>query len=104
AFDDSLTATLWALEGAGGLWLALRQQRPWGIALALLVQVGAGVAWTVDDLRQPGEQLFLNAATLNGLLIALAGLFSACLLQRRQVRLAGFAPEPLLLLWGMLWW
>lgn len=104
AFDDSLTATLWALEGAGGVWLAARQQRPWAIALALLVQVGAGVSWAVDDLREAGEQLFLNAATLNGVLIALAGLFSAFVLQRRDVRLAGVAPEPLMLLWGMLWW
>ena len=104
AFDDSLTATLWALEGAGGVWLAARQQRPWAIALALLVQLGAGVSWAVDDLREVGEQLFFNSATLNGGLIALAGLFSAFVLQRRDVRLAGIAPEPLMLLWGMLWW
>ncbi|WP_313465711.1 DUF2339 domain-containing protein, partial [Pseudomonas nitroreducens] len=43
--DARWTSAAWAVEGAGILWLGLRQQRPLARIFALLLQVGAALAF-----------------------------------------------------------
>ncbi len=103
AFDYGQTALLWALEGAGGLWLAVRQQRLWGCVLALLAQVGAGVSWLLE-MPSSGEYLFYNTGYGNAALISLLGLYSAWLL---GAQVKTFKPQrwhALVLGWGLMWW
>ncbi|MGH1471221.1 MAG: DUF2339 domain-containing protein [Cellvibrionaceae bacterium] len=108
AFDYDVSALLWALEGVGALWLAVRQQRIWGCLLAILAQIGAGVFWILD-LPDAGEQLFFNPAYLTAAGISLVGFFAALLL-RNEASKTWAAKYPFgslsngLLCWAVLWW
>jgi uncharacterized membrane protein len=55
AIDGSLTGSIWAIEGAGILWVSIRQQQFYRRLFALLLMLAAGViiGW---------EMLFANAA------------------------------------------
>ncbi|ROR94940.1 putative membrane protein [Sinobacterium caligoides] len=107
AFDADLTALIWTLEGLGGFWLAVRQQRYWASLLALLVQLGAGLFWLLGwifDASPSGEYLFANLAYFNAALIALAGLYSAWLLQAQPSSFRLRSCHWPILAWGLLWW
>jgi uncharacterized membrane protein len=114
ALSSDLSALLWALEGAGALWYAQRLQRRWGVILALLAQLLAAVHWCfswLDSAGRPDHAWMLNTDGAGSILIALAGLFSASVLQdrfpRAQQRFAGISQQRLsdgLLCWGLGWW
>lgn len=101
ALSAQATACTWALEGAGLVWLGLRQQRriPRWIGYALQLFAGGAFAWHFRGA--PGETILLNGEFLGALLIALAGLVSARLLDRAQPRPA---IASVLFFWGLLWW
>lgn len=103
AFDFDVTALLWTLEGVGGLWLAVRQRRLWGCILALLAQLGAGVAWLMDA-PSSGQYLFANSDYLSAVLIALAALYSAWLLQAQSKKCNYHQLHTPALAWGLCWW
>ncbi|MEJ6006558.1 DUF2339 domain-containing protein [Paucibacter sp. AS339] len=95
ALDARWSSAAWAVQGAGVLWVALRQRRWWAALLGMALQIAA--AWNhwlakVQHLGQSGEWLFLNSNFLGALLLTLAAGFSARCLQ--QTRLAT-AAEPL---------
>ena len=112
ALDARSTAGAWALEGAGLVWLGLRQSRGlarlFGYALLLLAGVAMGVA--LD--RHAAPAAFFNAYFFNGLMAAAASLAAALFVSRHRmtgdaatsklVRLEALA-EPLLIAWGTLW-
>lgn len=112
ALDARWTSAAWALQGAALVWLAHRQQRKLALAAGLALQALSGVEY----LEQPwglADWPVVNGYTLGALLLALAGLFSA-----RLVDPARSEPldEPLLrdwlaktlaillLVWGAGWW
>jgi uncharacterized membrane protein len=68
ALDGRWTATAWALEGAGVVWIGLRQQRPLAWGFGLLVQAGAWLSFlgTVGGLD---PQTALNSNLWLGFLI-----------------------------------
>lgn len=107
AFSARSTACLWAIEGATLVWIGLRQQRrvPRWIGYALQACAGIAFLYHFNDALGQGPDFAVNAI-LNGdflgaLLIALAGLASAFLLDRRNAR----APlAALLFAWGWYWW
>lgn len=107
AFDGHSTAASWALEGAGLVWIGIRQNRSLARVFGLLLQLGAGVAFFAMHSHAPDGALFvLNARYLGGMLIALAALVASWLLARAAGALRpqeGFA-APALLVWGLLWW
>jgi len=130
AVNNQWSSAAWALEGAGILWIGVCQQRLSARLFGLLLQLGAGLLFLADPPR-PGDWLFLNGAWLGACMIALAGLFSAWVLDRKYrsgagERLAAATDETqghtasasrprrdapwertagaLLLVWGQLWW
>jgi uncharacterized membrane protein len=131
ALDARWTAAAWAIQGAGVLWVGLRQRRWWAAGMGLLLQGGAAVTfwrsvstrtsgWAIDQgfLPATAQDLtpFLNDEFFGVLVLAGAALFSARLL-KRQAQDTGhetatsiaLLPQPLhLLMLGLgafqLWW
>lgn len=87
ALDARWTSAAWAVQGAGMLWIALRQQRTWAAVMGLLLQVLACLAYWGQPSHGapagPGGWLFLNTAWLGLSTLVLALLFSSHLLQRQ---------------------
>ena len=52
-FDDQWTAALWAVEAAGVYWIGVRQGSLLARGFALLVQLGAGVAFSGAGASTP---------------------------------------------------
>jgi uncharacterized membrane protein len=72
--DARWTSAAWAVEGAGLYWLGLRQQRLLARCFALLLQLGAALAY-LAELRF-GQEALLEGAPLGALLLGAALLFS----------------------------
>jgi uncharacterized membrane protein len=72
--DARWTSAAWAVEGAGIFWLGLRQQRNLARAFALLLQVGAALAFVIG--LRGGELTLLDGAPLGALMLGVALLFS----------------------------
>ena len=72
--DARWTTAAWAVEGAGIFWLGLRQQRPLARAFALLLQLGAALAFLSELGR--AETSLLDGAPLGALMLGVALLFS----------------------------
>ncbi|MCK8659281.1 DUF2339 domain-containing protein [Pseudomonas umsongensis] len=72
--DARWTSAAWAVEGAGICWLGLRQQRPVARAFALLLQLGAALAF-LSELRGAQNSL-ISGVPLGALLLGGALLFS----------------------------
>jgi uncharacterized membrane protein len=107
AFSARSTACLWAIEGAAVLWVGLRQQRRVPRWIGYALQAFAGFAFlyhynaALAQAPEAAASAILNGDFLGALLIALAGLASAFLLNRRDAR----APLAVLLFaWGWFWW
>ena len=100
ALDARGTAGAWALEGAGLVWLGLRQQRRLPRVFGYLLMPLAGAAWIVAAALRSAPSTWFNGMALNGLLIAAAALAAGCFVQRagrdRLMRHEGRA-EPLLI-------
>lgn len=106
ALDGRWTAAAWALEGAGMLWIGIRQQRLIPRLFGLLLQLGAGFSFMAVVDAETGAMPVLNGICLGAILIALAGLFSSFYLQRHSEGLRE-EEQPihwLMLGWGLLWW
>jgi uncharacterized membrane protein len=93
ALDARWTAAAWAIQGAGILWVGLRQQRWWAAAMGLLLQLGASVSfWGAEPHILWASQVarhvtpFFNTQFLGVLLLVAAALISARLLQRLAVQ------------------
>jgi uncharacterized membrane protein len=72
--DARWTSAAWAIEGAGILWLGLRQQRTLARAFALLLQLGSALMF-LSELRF-GDSSLLQGAMLGALMLGAALLFS----------------------------
>lgn len=105
AADPQWTSAWWALESAAVYWIGCRQKQGIARAFALLLQVGAALAFAGGDFAS-GERLFLNATFLGSILVALAGLATACVAERHRDDISKIERSliPFLMLWGMLWW
>lgn len=105
AVDGRWTAAAWAVEGAGVLWIALRQSRTLALIFGLLVQLGAGVMF-FSEAKVHGDIALLNSAFIGALLVSFAGIASGFLLHhhRTAIKIDEKSIAILLLAWGLLWW
>jgi uncharacterized membrane protein len=101
--DAQWTAASWAIEGAGILWVGLRQGRRVAQAFGLLLQIGAGLALG----RELNDGYWLSA-----LLISAAGFVSGLSLYRADARqgeggavlASADTWSGLCLAWSLSWW
>lgn len=105
AVDARWTSAWWSLEAAGVYWIGCRQRQSLARAFALVLQLGAGVAFA-SDLPDESGRMFLNAGFMGTTLIAVAAVVTAWLADRYRDRVSSFehAAVPFMLLWGLLWW
>ncbi len=111
ALDARWTSAVWAVEGAAILWAGARQRRAIVRAFGLVLQLGAGVAFMLGlslwaPPSAPALIPIVNSAYVGAVLVALAGLYSAWLLQRSHddVPDAERGIAAFVLAWGTLWW
>ncbi len=106
ALDGHWSASIWALEGAGMVWVGAKQQRLLARHFGLLLQVAAAFIF-IDSVLYPLAALpFANRYFLGCLFLALAALVSSFCLDRYRHLLKKwehFYPMPLLI-WGLAWW
>jgi uncharacterized membrane protein len=81
ALDARWTGTAWSVQGAGMLWIALRQRRGWAAAIGVLLQVAAAVAFWSHP-REAGLAPWINAHLIGALALGLSAMFSAHLLAK----------------------
>lgn len=106
AFDTRTTAAMWAVEGAGLLWLGVRQERKLARAFGALLQIGAGVGWLIGLQGHDGDVPVLNSAYLGTLMLSISGLCSGYWLFRNQERRARYetGADVVFTIWGVAWW
>ncbi len=106
ALDGRWTAAVWALEGAGMVWIGIRQRRLLVRSFGLALQIGAAFAFLTTIQRTTGAVPVLNSAYVGCLLISLAGLFTSHYYYRHGDNLKVWERQfhVLLLGWGLLWW
>jgi len=108
ALRADVTGSIFALEGAGLIWLGLRQQRWFATWSGIALQLFAALALLVDRGMHGGMDAawpVLNRECLSALMLVVAGFASSALFARlgngRAVhRVLAFV----LYGWGMLWW
>lgn len=74
ALDNTWTSAAWAVEGAGLLWLGVRQQRWLMRCFAMLLQLGAALAYLVT--LDFGAMTLFSGSVLGALLLGAALLFN----------------------------
>lgn len=106
AFDHQTTAASWAVEGAGLLWIGVRQQRWMARAFGVLLQALGGAAFLLDLNHVVTGPAVLNHVTMGTVMLAIAGLLSGLWLHRnRESSRAWEITWPTLAtLWGISWW
>ncbi len=106
ALDGHWSASIWALEGAGMVWVGAKQQRVLARHFGLLLQFAAAFIF-LDSVWYPLNPLaFANRYYLGCLFLALAPLIAGFFLDRYKDLLKSwerYYPLPLLI-WGLLWW
>jgi uncharacterized membrane protein len=115
-FNAQVTSALWALEGAGVLWLGLRQGRIASIVLGLALQALAWFAYADGYSAMTAVPAILNAKCLGALILCIASVACGVLLERAkrlpqsadagtQDNANSFAPMAwLAVAAGLFWW
>jgi uncharacterized membrane protein len=106
AFDTRTTAAMWAVEGAGLVWLGVRQQRKLARVFGALLQVAGGIGFLGGLHRIHDELPILNAAFIGAAMLAVAGVFTGYTLCRNRTHRAGYevGSDIAFALWGTVWW
>lgn len=106
ALDGHWSSTIWALEGAGMVWVGARQKRVQARHFGLFLQISSAYIF-LDTVWYPFSAVaFANRYFLGCLFLALAALFSSYILDRYRGELRKwerYFPMPLLIL-GLIWW
>ncbi|MFL6617970.1 MAG: DUF2339 domain-containing protein, partial [Povalibacter sp.] len=106
AFDTQTTAAMWAVEGAGLVWLGMRQQRKLPRAFGSLLQVAAGFGFIIGMNRLQSAQPLLNSVYLGAVMLGISGTLSSYWWNRHRTQLAAYEQpaELMFALWGLCWW
>ncbi|HWY25647.1 MAG TPA: DUF2339 domain-containing protein, partial [Nevskia sp.] len=105
-FDHHTTATAWAVEGAGLVWLGTRQERKLARAFGLLVQFAAGLGYLFNRGEYEPVRPLLNGLFVGSTAMALSGLLSGWWLFRSRQARAEYERywDSAAALWGLVWW
>jgi uncharacterized membrane protein len=106
AFDTRTTAAMWAVEGAGLLWLGVRQQRKLARAFGALLQIGAGMGCLIGLYGHYGDLPVVNSAYLGTLMLSISGICSGYWLFRNREQQARYetGADVVFTIWGVAWW
>lgn len=106
AFDTRTTAAMWAVEGAGLLWLGIRQQRKLARAFGALLQITAGVGYLIGLRNSHGALPLLNSAYLGTLMLSISGICSGYWWFRNKTQRASYetGADVVFTLWAVGWW
>jgi uncharacterized membrane protein len=104
--DGRWTSAVWALEGAGIVWVGVRQEKRLARWFGVLLQFGAGVASFVGTPGPRAVVPVFNSFYLSCVFVSVAGLFCAWYLRRHrdQVTESEGRVAIALFCWGILWW
>ena len=108
ALDAHWTSAAWALEGAGLVWVGVRQQRQLANLAGFALVILSGLFFLEGGWSHDAGLAAINGNVLGGLIISLAALFTASRLQACKTagvftwayRLAALCSFT----WGVLWW
>jgi len=75
AFDARWTSATWAIQGAGIYWIAIKTMRPLARTFAVLLQIGALLAFLYDLNINSYTSLLGGASPLGALMLGVASLF-----------------------------
>lgn len=105
AVDPQWTSAWWALEAAAVYWIGCVQRQTLARGFALLLQVGAALAFGLAGWTTEGP-IFANALYFGAALIALSALATVAVADRHDDVLSRFERLllPVLFVWGMGWW
>ncbi|WP_273454158.1 DUF2339 domain-containing protein [Nevskia ramosa] len=104
-FDEQATSATWALEGAGAVWLGLRQQQFRARAFGVIVQLLAGGSLVIGILDSPASSGWFEIGVPGAALLAFSGIASGHWLRlsrsasRIEQRVADLAA-----VWALGWW
>lgn len=106
AFDTRTTASMWAVEGAGLVWLGVRQQRKLARAFGALLQIAGGLGYLVGLRSEYDAIPVLNTAYLGSAMLALSGVFTGYVLFRNRERQSAYEgpASTAFAVWGIVWW
>ncbi|MBA4286922.1 MAG: DUF2339 domain-containing protein [Xanthomonadaceae bacterium] len=100
-WDDQAIAATWALEGAGAVWLGLRQQRRWTLRFGVVIQLLAGASLLIAIGEGGASDAWFATGVPGALLLVVAGFASGCWLWRAR----GDATLPrIAAIWALVWW
>jgi uncharacterized membrane protein len=111
AVDARWTSAAWAAEGAAIVWAGIRQSRASVRAFGYVLQLAAGAAFVTGLVKftaaTPAVSYpIVNSAFVGAMLVALAALLTAWIVERNRARLteADGVAAVIAFGWGFLWW
>ena len=75
AFDGTITAAVWAIEGAGLYWISVRQKRDLGRYLAIVLVVISGFLTLEQFDRRTNDIPFLNKYFIACFMVSMGAFF-----------------------------
>lgn len=104
--DGKQSGVTWALEGAGLVWIGVRQNRVFARAFGVLLQFAAGLALWAPVTVSASREFSSFGAYLGCAVAAVAAVLSAVLFEKYADRLRSSeaANAPLLYFFGLLSW
>jgi uncharacterized membrane protein len=106
ALDGQWSASIWAVEGAGMVWVGCRQKRLLARHFGILLQLAAGYIFLASVWYPFSATAFANHYFLGCLILSFSALFSCYLLDRYRSELKKWEhcfAQPLMTL-GLAWW
>lgn len=105
AFGARWTAAAWAIEGAGIVWVGVRQNRMVARLFGAALQLLAGIAFILSTRHGHGQWAFIDGIFLGAMTISIASMISSYHVWRNRATGAyDQALEWALLGWGVIWW
>jgi uncharacterized membrane protein len=106
AFDQQTTAAMWAVEGAGLLWIGVRQNRKLARAFGVLLQLLAGYGYLIDRHELLTPLPLFNSACIGSVMLGVSGLLSGWWLYRNRSAQARYELhwDTAAALWAVAWW